>query len=478
MGHIFISYSHKDKDYAHKLQRHLTEQGFDAWVDDRINYGSGWTHEIERRLKKCSAFILIMSPNSYDSRNVQDELVFARNLGKEVFPLLLEGEAWWTVASTQYVDVRDGKMPPQKFYVRLAEVSPRSDMPQAPVEVLPSRPQPKPAMRVEAPQPAADIESKKLSIQVWIAIIGAAATLFAALLANWDKFTPAPGVTDTATFTLPAPSKTPIPATRTPEPPTFTPTPGIGGIGGIGGFGGVTMMYVPAGEFTMGSEDGHSDEKPIHSVYLDSFWIDQTEVTNARYAQCVSASGCAPPKQSYSKTRTAYYSNPEFDEYPVIYVNWDMAKTYCEWRGTRLPSEAEWEKAARWQPSPSGGGQGGGEALTYPWGNESPRPDLLNYNGNIGDTSKVGSYAAGVSPYGLYDMAGNVWEWVNDWYDEKYYQSSPSSNPLGPSTGQYRVLRGGSWSIIDDDVRASSRYRLNPTLAGILVGFRCARSLP
>ncbi|HRQ25217.1 MAG TPA: SUMF1/EgtB/PvdO family nonheme iron enzyme, partial [Anaerolineales bacterium] len=214
--------------------------------------------------------------------------------------------------------------------------------------------------------------------------------------------------------------------THTPVPPTFTPTPGIGSTM-ISEKDGMVMVFVPAGEFTMGSDAGDDDEKPVHQVYLDAFWMDQTEVTNAMYAKCVADDGCAPPSSSKSYTRDSYYDNSEFDDYPVIYVNWNQANAYCTWAGRSLPTEAQWEKAAR-----------GTDARAYPWGNTTPNSALLNYNANIGDTSKVRSYESGASPYGAYDMAGNVWEWVADWYDENYYAYSPNRNPQGPSSGEYR----------------------------------------
>jgi serine/threonine-protein kinase len=278
----------------------------------------------------------------------------------------------------------------------------------------------------------------------------------------------------------PTPSNTPILAFT--STPIFTPTPTLifvpvasptpmRDIGSTFISDGLTMMYVPAGTFSMGSEK-NDDEKPIHSVYLDAYYIDKFEVTNAAYKRCADSGKCTPPGKNSSFTRSAYYTNPEFDEYPVIYVDWIMAKTYCEWRGARLPTEAEWEKAAR-----------GTDGRMYPWG-EKLSCDKANYDnrtGNkrgcgIGDTSKVGSYFNGVSPYGLYDMAGNVLEWVNDWYSETYYKNSPTSNPLGPSSGTSHVRRGGSWYDWDNFVRSAARF---VTGDGISVrddaGFRCAR---
>jgi len=238
------------------------------------------------------------------------------------------------------------------------------------------------------------------------------------------------------------------------------------------------MVFVPAGDFTMGSNDGDNGEKPQHTVYLDAFWMDKYEVTNAQYKKCVDAGKCSRPSESKSYTRSSYYGNASFDNYPVIYVSWNDAKTYCEWAGKRLPTEAEWEKAAR-----------GTDGRLYPWGNtfdgwrvnfcdRNCTLDWANkeYDDGYADTAPVGSYPGGASLYGALDMAGNVWEWVADWYDEKYYASSPRNNPTGPSSGQYRVVRGGAWSNSGNIVRAANRIRNSPLSANDYVGFRCARS--
>ncbi len=228
---------------------------------------------------------------------------------------------------------------------------------------------------------------------------------------------------------------------------------------------GMVMVYVPEGEFQMGAEDGRDDEMPAHTVYLDAFWIDQTEVTNGMYSLCVQAGVCDPPNGEGSYSRGAYHGEVQYADYPVINVDWYDAMAYCEWAGRRLPLEAEWEKAAR-----------GMDGRVYPWGNASPSNSLLNYNANIGDTTEVGSYPDGASPYGALDMAGNVWEWVADWYDEDYYSNSPASNPLGPSNGDYRALRGGSWLNNEVVVRSACRIGDEPDFWDSLFGFRCALS--
>jgi len=227
---------------------------------------------------------------------------------------------------------------------------------------------------------------------------------------------------------------------------------------------GMEMVYMPGGEFTMGS-GLYEDEKPIHDIYLDAYWIDKYEVTNAQYAICVADGTCSRPSSVKSYTRGSYYGNPDYEDFPVIYVNWSQADTYCRWAGGRLPTEAEWEKAAR-----------GTDARKYPWGESAPTCSLANFGGTggcVGDTSAVGSYPAGASPYGAMDMAGNVWEWVADWYDSDYYSKSPLQNPTGPASGSYRVLRGGSWRSTGYFVRSANRIRLNPNNTGNVSGFRC-----
>ena len=228
------------------------------------------------------------------------------------------------------------------------------------------------------------------------------------------------------------------------------------------------MVYVPAGEFAMGSDDGDDDERPIHGVHLDSYWIDQTEVTNGMYTLCERAGVCKQPSALRSRTRSSYYPNPAYADYPVIYVSWDDAKTYCEWAGGRLPTEAEWEKAVRWDEENQ-------EARIYPWG-EDIDCNFANYDDCVGDTSAVGSYPDGASPYGALDMAGNVWEWVNDVYASNYYEQRVYDNPTGPMDGSEMVRRGGSWSRSDGSiVRAADRSSNIPSYPNDLLGFRCVQ---
>ncbi len=218
---------------------------------------------------------------------------------------------------------------------------------------------------------------------------------------------------------------------------------------------GSTLLYVPGGEFTMG--DGvHAF---AHNVMLDGFWIQQTKVTNRMYEQCVKTGSCTAPKQELGGP---VFGNPLFANHPVVGVTWDQAQAYCAWVQGGLPTEAQWEKTAR--------GTGGN---TYPWGSARPSCDLLNYATCVGRTTDVHLYPAGASPYGALDMAGNVFEWVSDWYGEGYYQISPFANPTGPESGQYRVVRGSSFESSPDQLPSTIRRFNEPTDSGRDLGFRC-----
>jgi formylglycine-generating enzyme required for sulfatase activity len=213
---------------------------------------------------------------------------------------------------------------------------------------------------------------------------------------------------------------------------------------------GMPQVYIPAGILHMGGYDARAapDEFPAHDVTLRAFWMDQLEVTNAMYALCVSAGACELPQNLGTARKAEYFNAPEFRDYPVVYVTWGQAKTYCEWANRRLPTEAEWERAAR-----------GDDLRTFPWGEDKPDGRFANFNMLVTDTSRVGSYAMGASPFGVMDMAGNVAEWTNDIYDFDSYLTSPLENPLGPtsSSSLNRVVRGGSLGDAEINIRVSKR---------------------
>lgn len=226
----------------------------------------------------------------------------------------------------------------------------------------------------------------------------------------------------------------------------------------------MSMALVPAGEFTMGSYD-HDNESPPHQVTLGAFRIDRYEVTTRHYAEFLDA-----VKRDPILNWDEVDWKTDFNR-PVIGVTWYDADAYCRWAGKRLPSEAEWEKAAR-----------GTDARRFPWGNGSPTPDYANYGKccewkGYSTLTASGSYGVGESPYGVHDMAGNVWEWVEDWYDSNYYKISPTQDPNGPSTGEKKVVRGGSWGDQWAVVSSSVRNKVNPTLRHTDIGFRCVEEV-
>jgi formylglycine-generating enzyme required for sulfatase activity len=258
------------------------------------------------------------------------------------------------------------------------------------------------------------------------------------------------------------------------------------------------VVYVPAGDFRMGGTSeltryarslcreaagdlaiatcgsaAFADEHPAHPVELSAFWIDRSEVTNGQFARCVDAGACAPPVDAGSFTRLRYFGDPAFDAYPVVQVDWHQAEAYCAWAGARLPTEAEWEYAAR-----------GPENWLFPWG-DTFDPARLNYcdrscagmsdpmhDDGFPDTAPVGSFPGGVSWVGAMDMAGNVREWVADWYGP--YASEAALDPQGPASGESRIPRGGSWYDTPDDIRSLNRGANLPDYTHPKVGFRCA----
>lgn len=261
----------------------------------------------------------------------------------------------------------------------------------------------------------------------------------------------------------------------------FLSTPKLGAVQ-LASVDDMRIHYVPAGLFIMGDTVEHAaaecektrtypfrncapenfkDQEPVHQVFLDAYWMDETEVTNEKYQNCVAASECKEPS-----TLSPYYQDDRYGNYPVVFVSWEDANTYCNWAGRRLPSEAEWEKAAR-----------GEDGRTYPWG-ELIGTEFANYNTSPGDVTEVAHYELGKSPYGLYDMAGNVWEMVADWYQEDYYKTldEEAVNPQGPAKGESHVRKGGGF--LYNDIQSAGREGGGGNVPTNEMGFRCAKDAP
>ncbi len=238
----------------------------------------------------------------------------------------------------------------------------------------------------------------------------------------------------------------------------------------INSIDGAEIVLIPAGEFLMGSDASKDPyfwgaEAPAHTVNLDAFWIYRTEVTQLMYSKCVEQKKCPVPVKINDPV-AKQYGNSRFDDYPIVMITWQGALAYCQWAGGRLPTEAEWEKAAR-----------GADGRLFPWGNEPDADGLANYSSN--SPSPVGSYKAGSSPYGVYDMAGNVLEWVNDFFEADYYQYSPLDNPTGSASGSRKIIRGGAFNQHGiPGLRTVARASRKPTDTLISIGFRCAVDAP
>ena len=252
-----------------------------------------------------------------------------------------------------------------------------------------------------------------------------------------------------------------------------SPPASSGAVEVIKGKDGAPMVRIPAGPFLMGSNDGLPNERPEHSVTLSDFYMDQYEVTAGRYQKFLESGKHEIPA---TWDDDAAHS---LEDRPAVGMTWTEAANYCQWTGKRLPTEAEWEKAAR-----------GTDGRRYPWGHMQPFVDIANYNrgiwvseavtlvpvgsGQEGMSVRHGLKEGGKSPYGLFHMAGNAAEWVNDWYDREYYQQSPDKNPSGPTTGEKRVLRGGSWADLPTALRVTARFSAEPAFEDRTIGFRCA----
>ncbi|HLO30493.1 MAG TPA: SUMF1/EgtB/PvdO family nonheme iron enzyme [Anaerolineales bacterium] len=492
MSQVFISYSRRDLSFVEGLAGDLKRAGLEVWFDlTGLEGGERWGERLQDAIRNSQYVIVVLSPDSVESQWVEREFLYASNQGKKIIPLLYRRcELPLSYLNLNYIDVQGENY--RQNYSRIV----RSLNLNAPTFVSHS-PTPSQAQRpssLEArPRGAGNTFLILLGalMVVGMVVCVAAVFLFTPVSSTLRGILPPVGPAASALTLTPAiapagptiaavpPSQTPVSGNllgATPPSPTagqpvinIPPSATAVAAGDIVEPGGVLMRLVAAGSFIMGSDSNtFPDQRPMHRVDLDVYYIDKYEVTNAQYKACVNAGACQPPTQLDSNTHSSYFGNPQFNDYPVIYVDWNMSKAYCEWRGARLPTEAEWEKAAR-----------GTDGRTAPWG-EGGDCQKANYMGCVGDTTKVGSYDSGKSPYGVYDMVGNVWEWVADFYDANYYASLPPNvlNPLGPPSGTTHPLHGSSWHPYDHDTNVAFRGNRFPTESSSIFGFRCVRSAP
>jgi formylglycine-generating enzyme required for sulfatase activity len=473
---VFISYATEDEQFAHRLADDLQRLGVRVWIaPESIRPGESWVSAIERGLRESSHVVVLLTPAALESKWVKKETDVAiaqeRKGRIQVIPLDLKRcKVPLLLSSYQMVSFRRGY---DAGFKQLADI--------LGVAITPPEPVRPPTVRGGLP------------IWGWgaialVTVLGIGGAIFLATQRGEPTVTPVPvaqATTPTATVTATAtatatPTHTPFPPTAT---PTFTPAPPtptsepIAGATMVWKKDGSIMVYVPAGEFIMGSDEGESDEQPVHIVYLDAFYIDKTEVRNADFAKFVEATSFQTDLERQGISLTWRSVAQGKDNHPVVWISWNDAVAYCEWAGKRLPTEAEWEKAAR-----------GTDGRVYPWGNTFDGSKLSFCDKNCPEewkdtsvddgyeyTAPVGSYQTGASPHGTLDMTGNVWEWVADWYNSGYYSQSPGRNPTGPDSGEYRVIRGGSWFTNLGLVRCAYRTGAWPRRGYNDIGFRCAK---
>jgi len=477
---IFISYSRLDLVFVKKLAKDLMDAGYEVWYDlSKIEGGDRWSQEIQDGINESEIFAIIVTPNSMASEWVEKEYHFASRRGMKIVPLvyeLCELPIW--LLNIQYIDIV-GANYGRNFHQILDSFE---NYGRRATDAKPFAPSWR--KRIQKYLPYALMTLLLIFVVVLVMIF----------MPN-GPFSPLPTPTATATATVP-PTNTPEPtktltptltatptATLTPTIPPPSPTPTLEEgepsptprptlAAEISDPKGAEMVLVDEGVFIMGNDSGGGDKSPAHIASLSNFYIDKFEVTNQNYQACVEDLGCELPKN------TIYYVLPSYGNHPAVYVTWEMADAYCEWRDARLPSEAEWEKAAR-----------GTNSSVYPWGILFKR-SAANYcdtgceysyadsswSDGYARTAPVGTYEDGISPYGAYDMAGNVAEWVADWYAADYYKNSIRVDPQGPESGLYRVLRGGSWFNKSTDLKVFMRNHLRPNVGYNYTGFRCALS--
>lgn len=454
---VFLSYSSKDKSIADGVVSTLEQNGIRCWYAPRdIKPSEDWGQAIANAIQDTRVFLIIFSEHANQSQHVLDELLFAIDQGNIILPFRIEnlepeGAMRLHLSSRHWLDAYDPSWQTHlASLVKNTSTILETDLPDKQIELPRKYARKKKRAFWKVPLIAAVVILVVAGIG--IALRGGSAAL---------------GI-----LTKSAPQ-----TTSTTQPPEETTR--------VSEVDGMVELYVPRGSFMMGSGLGVMNERPVHMVELAGFWIDQHEVTNAQFAAFLDDQG-NQEEAGAAWFDTSRDNNPiefsagswvpqdVYSDHPVVNVTWYGAQAYCEWAGRRLPTEAEWEMAAR----------GGLDEKKFPWGDEQPICEKDAQNGarfdddrdcNNRGTTSVMTYAP--NGYGLYDMAGNVWEWVNDRYWGYYYYISPENNPPGPAIGLSRVLRGGGWFTDAYHARVSYRNYDRPSYSYNVVGFRCADSL-
>jgi formylglycine-generating enzyme required for sulfatase activity len=416
---IFYSYSHRDSDLREELEEHLStlrrEKIVQEWHDRQIGAGEEWKDQLDRNLNTADIILLLISASFLRSDycwDVEMKRALERHDRGEaiVIPIILRPCDWLN-----------------SDFSRL-QALPREGRP----------------VTTWADRDAAFLD-------VVQGIRGAVKRRLAAR-ARPSATSSAPAETEAAASSAPSAASSPVVT-----PPEAARTPPASLL--VNPKDGAEMLWIPAGEFLMGSSDSDQNagagEKPQRRVYLDAYSIYKNPVTVAQYRKFCAATGRQMP------------SDPSWgwkEDHPIVNVSWEDATAYARWAGVSLPTEAQWEKAAR-----------GTDGRKYPWGDKWDASRCSNGDTDLNQTTAVGSFPQGASPYGVLDMAGNVWEWCADRYDGNYYQAGPKRNPQGPESGDVRVLRGGSWGYANPaDFRCAYRYGFVTAGRGYILGFRCA----
>jgi formylglycine-generating enzyme required for sulfatase activity len=424
---VFISYAEPDRNIADMIYSALESKGIRGWAAHRdIAPGLNWPDEISKAITGSKILILVLSSNTQKPRYVSMEVTQAEDENIIIIPFCIDE-----------VPLRGGlKLLLGNRHWINAFPKPQEEHLQQLVETV---------IRHLGIEPAIPIKKEKLKVQPGADQVKPAAGKIKAVKEETKK---SPDMPDDVKKVISKAHK--VDKNKNGYWEAYYKDYDI------------TMIYIPPGKFMMGSVDGDDDEKPLHEIDLDGYWIGKYEVTFAQYERyCNEAKIEIPDDIGWGR-----------ENRPVICVSWDDAAAYCQWLSQKtglkfkLPTEAQWEKAAR-----------GSDQHKYPWGSREPDKDLANFSSNIGSTTPVDSYPAGASTYGLLDMAGNVWEWCSDWYEADYYKNSPPKNPAGPNSGSYRVVRGGRCSSLARSLRCAYRSSDGPSDRSFLLGFRLRQDI-